>query len=337
MHTVFSDGDVWPPIRVEEAWREGFDAISITEHIEAENLKNEVLKDHNRAYDLALSRAEALNLILIKGSEITRDMPPGHFNAIFLKNSDPLDTEVFIDAVKAAIDQKAFVFWNHPGWRGQQPDGVPRWYDIHTQLYEKGWMHGIEIVNEKEYYPLVHQWCLEKKLTMIGNSDIHDPINMEYDFHKGDHRAMTLVFAMQRTPEAIKDALFDRRTAVYHKNFLIGEEKYVKPIFDESIEIVNPDVTLMGRRRAYVQIHNRSDIPFELTADAAPEDISIPEHLTFPGGKTVLFVIRAKSDTSPGKKTLHLNYKVKNILIAPEETLPVEIKINVTFKALSDK
>lgn len=34
IHTVFSDGSVWPTVRVEEAWSEGLDAISITEHLE---------------------------------------------------------------------------------------------------------------------------------------------------------------------------------------------------------------------------------------------------------------------------------------------------------------
>ena len=32
IHTVFSDGLVWPTVRVEEAWREGLDAIAITDH-----------------------------------------------------------------------------------------------------------------------------------------------------------------------------------------------------------------------------------------------------------------------------------------------------------------
>ncbi|HBG87129.1 MAG TPA: hypothetical protein DEG09_08890 [Marinilabiliaceae bacterium] len=27
MHTIFSDGDVWPAVRVQEAWEEGLDAI----------------------------------------------------------------------------------------------------------------------------------------------------------------------------------------------------------------------------------------------------------------------------------------------------------------------
>ena len=34
MHTVFSDGAVWPTVRVDEAWQEGLDALAITDHIE---------------------------------------------------------------------------------------------------------------------------------------------------------------------------------------------------------------------------------------------------------------------------------------------------------------
>ncbi len=34
IHTVFSDGLVWPTVRVDEAYREGLDAIALTEHIE---------------------------------------------------------------------------------------------------------------------------------------------------------------------------------------------------------------------------------------------------------------------------------------------------------------
>ncbi len=33
-HTVFSDGSVWPGVRVEEAWRTGLDVIAVTDHIE---------------------------------------------------------------------------------------------------------------------------------------------------------------------------------------------------------------------------------------------------------------------------------------------------------------
>jgi hypothetical protein len=34
IHSVFSDGSVWPDIRVQEALRDNLDVISLTEHLE---------------------------------------------------------------------------------------------------------------------------------------------------------------------------------------------------------------------------------------------------------------------------------------------------------------
>ena len=34
MHTIFSDGNVWPTVRIDEALRDGLDAIAITDHFE---------------------------------------------------------------------------------------------------------------------------------------------------------------------------------------------------------------------------------------------------------------------------------------------------------------
>ena len=89
-HTVFSDGNVWPTIRVEEAIRDGLDAISLTEHLEYQPYKKDIPNpDRNRSYVVASRFAENKNkniendLIVINGQEITRSMPPGHINAIF--------------------------------------------------------------------------------------------------------------------------------------------------------------------------------------------------------------------------------------------------------------
>jgi len=48
MHTVFSDGLVWPAVRVDEAWREGLDVISITDHMEYQPHKQDIPTNHNR-------------------------------------------------------------------------------------------------------------------------------------------------------------------------------------------------------------------------------------------------------------------------------------------------
>jgi len=330
-HTVFSDGGVWPSIRIEEAWREGLDAFAITDHIEYQPHKEDVRTNHNRSYKIAKTGAESLGLMIIKGAEISRDMPPGHFNAIFLKDANALDTKEWRDALSAAMEQGAFIFWNHPGWREQAPEGKAVWYAEHTELYEKGWMQGIEVVNENEYYPEVHKWCLEKKVAMLGNSDIHSPTNLEYESQEVKHRAMTLVLAKEKNEEGIKEALRDRRTVVYWKNNLIGEEKYLRAIFNESIATVNPEVTIKGKGSANIQIRNRSDIDFELAADGTAGEVSVPENITLYGDKTVLFKVSGKSEDASGKKKISIAYKVKNLLSAPDEGIRAEIVIDVNF------
>jgi 3',5'-nucleoside bisphosphate phosphatase len=330
-HTVFSDGLVWPSVRSEEAWREGLDAIAITDHIEYQPHRNDLPTAHNRSFEIARPRGDELEVIVIRGSEITRQMPPGHLNAIFLRDVVPLDTPEWRDAIQAAHDQDAFIFWNHPGWTGQQPDGVARWYDEHTALLEQGLLHGIEVVNGREYYPEAHRWCLEKNLTMLSNSDIHNPLNLDYDVHEGDPRPLTLVFARERTAEAIREALFDRRTAVYAGDRLIGHERFLEPIFRESIRVLNPSVRLQARQRVYLQIHNQSDISYQLELTATVDGLSLPNTVTLTAGRTVLFGIRAHDLVAPGQRQLRLPYRVNNLLVGPDTPLHVEIPLEVMF------
>ena len=332
LHTVFSDGNVWPTIRLKEAWQQGLDAISITDHIEYQPYKKDVATDHNRPYEIALPEAEKYGIILIRGAEITRNMPPGHINAIFLQDANPLKTEKWEDAVAAAHDQGAFIFWNHPGWRGQQPDGIARWYDEHTELVSKGIVRGIEVVNDGEYYPEAHQWCLDKNVTMLGNSDVHDPIYMAFDSTLGKHRPLTLVFAKEKTPESIKEALEKGRTVVYHDHSLIGRQEYLQAIFTGSIQIRNQNVTLKGKNRVYIQLHNSSQLDYMLSLVKAPDEISVPETLTLYGGKGMIFWIRAKDDTLTGIKTISIPYSVANLKPATDQGLQVTLDITIDFQ-----
>jgi predicted metal-dependent phosphoesterase TrpH len=331
MHTIFSDGRVWPEIRAEEAWREGLDAFALTEHVEYQRHEKDVRTNLNRSYEIARGSAESLGLVIVKGAEITRDMPPGHFNAIFLKDANALDVEEWRGAIKTAVDQGGFVFWNHPGWTGQQPEGKSIWYEEHTELHKKGWMHGVEVVNSDEYYPLAHKWALEKKLTMIGASDVHSPTGLDYDFAAGEHRSMTLVLAKERSKEAIKEALLARRTVIYWRNKLIGEENYLRPIFDGSLEITNPEIVIKGEGSAYVQIWNKSEVDFELEAAGEVEEVSAPANATLYGEKVNLLRLRGKREDVFGKKEIRLPYKVKNLWVGPEEGLRAELVVRVNF------
>ena len=95
-----------------------------------------------------------------------------------------------------------------------------KWYPEHTELVEAGILQGIEVVNERFYYPEAHRWCLDKNLAIISNSDIHAPLNLDYRVREGDHRPMTLVFAKDASIEGIREALLARRTAAYSGSLL---------------------------------------------------------------------------------------------------------------------
>ncbi|MEO0754899.1 MAG: PHP domain-containing protein, partial [Pseudomonadota bacterium] len=81
-HTVFSDGQVWPTIRVEEAHRDGLDLLAMTEHLEGQPKRDDIPHpDRNRSYEVAvesLVRAGYQGLLIINGAEITRAQPNGH-------------------------------------------------------------------------------------------------------------------------------------------------------------------------------------------------------------------------------------------------------------------
>ncbi len=96
LHTVFSDGEVWPTVHVRDAWRDGLDAVALTDHVEYHPHASDVGVDLLRPYAVARPLADELGIILIPGVEITRPAPgspatipvgSGHFNALFV--TDP--------------------------------------------------------------------------------------------------------------------------------------------------------------------------------------------------------------------------------------------------------
>ncbi|MDF9831681.1 phosphotransferase [Parabacteroides sp. PF5-6] len=266
-HTVFSDGQVWPDIRVGEAWRQGLDAVAITDHIEYRPNKEVVLGDLNQSYILAKKRGDAIGFIVIKGMEITRSKPLGHLNALFLDDSLPLDVEDPLKAIDAAIAQGAFVMWNHPGW----PDDRSTLYPVHEQLIREKKIHGLEVFNSMEYYPVCFNWARDMNLSFMANSDIHGLINDDYGTGM---RPMTLVFAREKSAEAIKEALFAGRTAACFNHELAGLAEYLRPLVKASLQVRKI------HEGAY-EVMNVSDINYRMTAGG--------QLFIVPAGKTIAF------------------------------------------------
>tara|TARA_B100000287_G_scaffold16407_1_gene16510 strand:+ start:321 stop:1511 length:1191 start_codon:yes stop_codon:yes gene_type:complete len=342
-HTVFSDGSVWPTIRVEEAIRDGLDAISLTEHIEYQPYSKDIPNpDRNRAYIIAKNSAENKNksldrkLIVINGQEITRSMPPGHINAIFLDDANKLiHPKDSLKGILEANKQNAFVFWNHPAWPAQRSDGIAKLDEFHKFLIKEKLLHGIEVVNELYYSEEALEIALENDLTIMGTSDIHGLIDWLFKVPNDDefsnyslpgHRPVTLVFSKDKTKEGIKNALFSGRTAVFYNELLIGKEENLKPLVENCLVINNIKDLELGYSEdgkstiKKVEIKNISDAPFIL------KNLN---SFTFESNSDIINIMPNTTHTvsvkTRGQSFKELKFKVLNGIVAPKKYLEISL------------
>ncbi len=325
MHTVFSDGHVWPSIRVKEALRDSLDAISLTEHLEYQPREKDIPHpDRNRSYEVAEQNARAHDLIIVKGSEITRAMPPGHHNAIFIDDANKLLIKDSLEVFREANRQGAFVFWNHPNWIAQTKDGVAKLTDMHRYLISEGLLHGIEVVNEFTYSDEALQIALDNDLTIMGTSDIHGLIDWDYKVHEGGHRPVTLVFAEERTADAIKKGLQERHTVVWYNNLLIGREEWLVPLIKTCLSVEK--VQYMGAASVLqVFIKNDSDVEFLLTNNSGytmHDGIGVIQ--VFPNTTT-----KIELKTFKILDRVDMKFRVLNAVTAPNINPVIEMSVEI--------
>jgi len=285
MHTAFSDGQVWPDYRVTEAIMDGLDVIAITDHIEYTPYEDYINGDFNSGYEIAKKEGDKHGVMVIKGAEITRSMPPGHLNAIFIKDANKLDVENVEDAVEEAYNQGAFIFWNHPCWKAQQPDTV-KWFDIHTRWYEKGYIQGIEVGNFSDFCPEAWNWAIEKNLTILSNSDMHSTTSMS-KFKK--HRPITLVFAEEFSQTSVRDALDNKRTALYFNETIYGDDELLSQLLEKSL-IIKKRYDKENNKIFY-DIHNLSSAPIILYPDTNLPKGVVPKMLEIKPKSNIHFYV----------------------------------------------
>lgn len=270
LHTMFSDGKVYPTVRVDEAWREGLDIIAITDHISYRPYKNYTNSDHNTSYEIAKPYAESMGITLIKATEITSSPKIGHYNALFIKDANPLDIKDPIEAVRVAAAQGAFIMWNHPGWNIDTCSIVE---EYQGRLFAEKKIHGMEVYNSYEFYPMVTSWCADGDYAFMACTDAHNPLEYEYNYASGERfiRPLTLIFATDNSQKAIKEALFARRTVAMFDNNLAGKEIYLQELFNGSISAKKISSTAKNDN---FLITNTSDVVY--TLKIGDKTISVP-------------------------------------------------------------
>jgi len=304
-HTVFSDGEVWPNVRVEEAWREGLDAIAITDHLEYRPNKRDIAKDHNRPNVLASRVAGPLGIIVIEGVEITRKYPPGHLNALFIKDADSIASFDYKESIEEAIKQGSFIQYNHPN---------PELAEIHHEWLKKGWIHGVEVGNGSRWRDYAIGWCNKYNLAMTSNSDMHKTSEF-FRFNKEiDRRPVTLVFAKEKTKESIREAMFERRTVAWTGDNIAGNREILEPLLRACVKIGKVHFTDRKGNR-FLRITNISDLPIKLRrteGNDCPKEIILERNTSI-------------NTSVGGDGTVKGSYQVTNWFLEPEKSLTVDL------------
>lgn len=334
MHTVFSDGHVWPTFRVNEAVRDGMDAISLTEHIDYEGFPEVVARDYNKSYEIAKEAADKKNLIVIRGAEISPRVPPYHNNALFLTDANIIPSEYMKDGKKKFVmkdsithdelmgpflevkRQGAFVSYNHPGYKWWDKKDTAIFTSFHHELLDMGILKGVEVVNSGSYNILAHKLAIKYDLTMLCNTDEHYDMYARY---AESHRPMTLVFAKERTEEGIKEALFAKRTALYFGDYVVARQPEAEGLFKASVSASSVFEVRNGEPILRIKLENKSDIPFEIRLSANYDVEFYPMGQVKLAPKASAEVILKSLWDNP--KQVELQVVVTNVLTSPDEGL----------------
>ncbi len=293
VHTIYSDGDVTPRERMREAWFDGLDIIAITDHLEKrsyerymlkalapysqdgspfvyahagagnkENKEAPMLSNLNACYDEAkhFIAREDIPIMVVRGTEIWRDpRTTGEYNAIFLEDINAICHKDLFECFRRVKEQGGIIIHNHPGWSRKTMDKS----EDQVRAYGEGWVDGVEVVNGSTLYPKMVDRCIDEKLTIFANTDVHRPSSQVWARDCGIFRTMTFILAKECTEKAIKDALLKRRTIGYSANNLVGEKMWLKEFMDASIECKIVSINEQKGYRVF-QLTNTCSVPFRL-------------------------------------------------------------------------
>ncbi len=293
LHTIYSDGDVTPDMRVIEAWRDGLDIISITDHMEYRRIEREMyrymkdyiredlrgqkyaintnvlkkdpdahglLVDFNVAYESAANKARDYGIHVVRGVEITRSSL-GDYNALFITDCNKIYDPDLEQTIRNARAQGAFIIHNHPMYDKKTENTIT---PFTNDLYAKGLIDGVEVVNGVKTYFHLFSHCIGGGFTPFGNSDAHEYVDWKYEAPSGDSgairfRNMTLVLAKKMTDKDIHEALKKGHTIAYGNNNLIGKCELLQALFEASVKF---ELQRTGSKEKHVTIVNRSSLPY---------------------------------------------------------------------------
>lgn len=261
-HSIYSDANLTPAQRVQEAWFDGLDIFALTDHVEyrrhERNMLNflkgynggeakkavnynvirkaateqGILADLNLPTQLTQKAAKGYGegLLIIPGCEITREPKTiGHFNALFTTDNNAIYDTDPLQSLRNAKKQGALITQNHPGWSRKSCDIT----EFEQKAFDEGLIDGVEIMNGFWFYPKAMRRCVEKDLYMLGCTDVHG-VTSTYKAN-GHFRTMTFVFAKENSLKAVRKALEKGMTLAYSSGNIAGRADLLQELFKASV------------------------------------------------------------------------------------------------------
>ena len=308
-HSIYSDADLTPEQRVQEAWLDGLDIFSMTDHVEYRRHEPNMLKflkgytdgkvqkpinynvirkaateegikaDLNLPTQLAQKAAKAYGdaMLIIPGCEITREPKTiGHFNALFTTDNNAIYDVDPMQSLRNARKQGALITQNHPGWSRKNCNIT----EFEQAAFDEGLIDGVEIMNGVSFYPKAMQRCIDKKLYMLACTDIHR-LTSTYRAC-GVFRTMTLIFAKENTLKSIRKALEKRMTLAYCAGNIAGEAKLLQDFFKASVSC---KFLARGKKGASYALTNTTSIGYKLRVGKSTLELPPFQTITITVGK----------------------------------------------------
>ena len=147
-----------------------------------------------------------------------------------------------------------------------------------------------------------------------------DAIGADYDFSKGEHRTMTFVFVKERSPEGIREALDNRRTAVYYRELVIGREEILRPFFEKCVDIKEVKRT---EKEVTFSVMNATDLVLKLKKTAHDPSLVYFREMTLKPHTQHTISVKLEN----GIKRGDCNFEVTNFIVAPDKGLDYTIKL----------
>lgn len=291
IHTIYSDGDVTPDMRVLEAWHDGLDIIAITDHMEYRRIEREMLEymdryvredlrqkgavntnimrqgpdslgvlvDFNVAYKSAARKAKDYGLMVVRGVEVTRKHN-GDYNAIFTTDNNAVYDPSLEQTLRNARAQGAFIVHNHPDYDANTANHITQ---VANDLYEKGLIDGVEVANGRKTWQYLYTHAVSGGYTPMANSDAHEYIYWKYgrpwDYEIPRYRNMNLILAENLTEKDIREALKAGNSIAYSNNNLVARYDLLEALFKASVEF---KIQRTSSTQHHIIVVNSSSLPY---------------------------------------------------------------------------